>query len=239
MILVLGTKGRRAPFAISTASLLTVVGLFLPWLPTVLPAAAAEPEARDFAVLVDGKKVGEYHALIKEADDGTITLMGRSDVRVTVLAVPVYTYSYQAQEVWKNGRVQRFESSGKENSRRFAISAVAESDLLRVTGNGKSYSTRPDVLLTSCWQLPVAALRNGPVAMLGCDTGVITTGQVQFVGTEKIMVAGQEQECAHYRVTKNNVPHDFWYDGQERMVRDEWLSEGNHRTVLDLTQIQR
>jgi hypothetical protein len=75
--------------------------------------------------------------------------------------------------------------------------------------------------------------------MLGCDTGVITTGQVQFVGTEKIMVAGQEQACAHYRVTKNNVPHDFWYDGQERMVRDEWLSEGNHRTVLELTQIQR
>jgi hypothetical protein len=38
-----------------------------------------------------------------------------------------------------------------------------------------------------------------------------------------ITVAGQEQACIHYRVM-NTVPYDLWYDGQERMVRHEWVT---------------
>jgi hypothetical protein len=48
-------------------------------------------------------------------------------------------------------------------------------------------------------------------------------------------VAGQEISCTHYCVNKD-VPHDLWYDAQERLVRDEWVSSG-HRTVLEMTDM--
>jgi hypothetical protein len=219
--------------------LVILVGLLVGWLASAQPAAAGELEKRDFAIIVDGKPVGEYHTVIQVADDGTITLQAQSDARVTVLAVPVYTYSYKAQEVWKNGRLLHFESSGKEDSRTFAVTADVDGDMLRVTANGKSSQVPGDVLLTSCWQLPVPALRNGQVPMLGCDNGFVSTGEVQFIANEKITVAGQEQVCAHYRIVKNKIAHEYWYDGQERVVRDEWLPQGSHRTVLELTNIGR
>ena len=61
-------------------------------------------------------------------------------------------------------------------------------------------------------------------------------GRLDFVGTEKVQVAGQEMTCTHYRVAKD-VPHDIWYDAQERLVRDAWVS-GGHRTVVEMTGVQ-
>jgi hypothetical protein len=220
--------------ALAALSLLAGAGVLPPGLSV---AAAAEVESRDFSILVDGKKSGAYHWTLSLHEDGTATLAAQSDVRVTLVGVPVYTYSYRGQEVWKGGRLQRFQSSGKENSRTFAVSARAEGEVLRVTADGKEAAVRPDVWTTSCWRLPDPAFRNGPVPLLGCDNGQSLNGQVQFLGGEKVDVAGREQVCAHYRVMKNNVPHDLWYDGQERMVREEWVS-GGHRTVLEVTRIR-
>jgi len=145
-------------------------------------ARASDIEGRDFTITVDGKQAGDYHMTIRGQDDGTVTLSAQSDVRVTILAVPVYTYSYRGQEVWKNGRLLQFHSSGDEKGKAFDVSAVADGAGLRVTANGQEHRTRPDVWTTSCWQLPPAQYRNADVALLGCDTGADVNGRLSTSG---------------------------------------------------------
>jgi hypothetical protein len=200
-------------------------------------ARAADVETRTFSVSVDGKKAGDYQLTIQRQDDGTITTSAQTDVTVTLLAIPVYTYSYRGQEVWKAGRLQHFQSSGKEKGKEFNIRADADGSSLRVVANGQERRIGPEVWTTSCWQLPPAKFRNGTVTYLGCDTGSDFQGRLQYIGTEQIQIAGQMQACTHYRASKD-VPHDVWYDAQERVVRDEWLSSG-HRTVVELTSVRR
>jgi hypothetical protein len=198
-------------------------------------ARAGDQETRNFSISVDGKKAGDYKMIIQKQLDGSVVLFANSNVRVTVLAVPVYTYNYTGKEVWKDGRLKHLESTGKEKGKAFAIRADADSTALHVFVNGSEHTAVLDVWTTSCWQLPPAKYRNNSVMMLGCDSGAAFDSKLQFVGTEKITVAGQEMSCTHYRVTKD-VPHDLWYDAQERLVRDEWTSSG-HRTVLSLTDM--
>lgn len=207
-------------------------------LPGLSRAAAADTETRDFTILVDAKKAGEYHCTITQRDDGLVSMAAQSDVRVTILGVPVYTYTYRGQEVWKGDRLQRLESSGKEKSRAFAITATVDGEVIRVTAEGKSHTVRPDVWSSSCWRLPAPSSRNGAIVLLGCDNGRATNGRIELVGSEKVTIAGQEQVCTHYRVVKDDVVHDVWYDRQERLAREEWLS-GGHRTVFELTKIRR
>ncbi len=90
---------------------------------------------------------------------------------------------------------------------------------------------------TSFWQLPPPTSQSHAVTLLGCGDGQERSSQLQYVGTEKIKikVGGQEQTCSHYRVMRD-VPHELWYDGQERLVRQEWVSSG-HRTVLELVRV--
>jgi len=201
------------------------------------PARAANGEIRQFTLQVDGKPAGTYRMTIQHLDDGSVQLTAQSDIRVTILAIPVYTYSYHGQELWKNGRLLRLESSGHEKGKPFSVSAVPQNNVLLVTANGQQHSTQPDVWTTSCWQLPDASFRNHDVSLLGCDNGTNIPSHLQYVGSEQITVAGQMQTCAHYRVMKTE-PHDLWYDAQERLVRDEWDSSGHH-TVLELTQMLR
>jgi hypothetical protein len=204
---------------------------------TMGPAAAraADVETRCFSINVDGKKSGDYKMLIQRHADGTVTLSAQSEVRVTLLAIPVYTFSYRGEEVWKAGRLQHFESSGKEKGKDFSVRADPDGADLRVVANGSEHRVRADAWLTSCWQLPEARYRNNDVVLLGCDNGSDHVSRLDYVGKEQIKVAGQMQTCTHYRVMKD-APHDLWYDAQERLVRDEWTS-GGHKTVLDLMEV--
>jgi hypothetical protein len=222
----------RSRLTSSLAFLLAMVGLTSP---AVSAVRAADIETRQFVVMVDGKKAGDYQLAITRQPDGTISTSARSEVKVTVLAIPVYTYSYQGAEVWKNGKLQHFQSSGKEKGKEFAVRADLDGTNLNVQANGEQRRVSPDVWMTSCWQLPAAEYRNSNVMLLGCDTGKEIASRLQYVGSEQLTLAGQATTCSHYKVMKD-VAHDLWYDGQERLVRDEWVSSG-HKTVIALTGI--
>jgi hypothetical protein len=222
-------EGRRVRWA---AALAVGLGALLAGAPR---AAAADTEVRDFNVVVDGSRAGDYHMTIRRQDDGTVTMTNASEVRVKLLGVSFYSYAYRGTEVWKDGRLQRLESSGQENGKPFAVAAVPAGNGLRVTFNGQEHVSRPDVWTMTYWLLPVAGQRNHALPLLGCDNGQGADGFLQYLGTERRSVAGQEQDCTHYRVT-GSTPHDIWYDGQERMVRQEWVVDG-HRTLLELTRV--
>ncbi len=196
-------------------------------------ATAADTETRTFSVNVDGKKAGDYQMVIQRQDDGTVVFSARSDVRVTLLAIPVYTYSYLGREIWKNGALLSFQSSGKEKGKEFAVSATLDGTTMKVVANGQEGRAPADVWMTSCWQLPLPRYRNAEVQLLGCDTGVVTRSRCEYVGAEQVKVLGQDQNCTHYRVMKDAL-HDIWYDAQERLVRDEWTSNG-HKSVVEMT----
>ncbi|HEV3258275.1 MAG TPA: DUF6134 family protein [Gemmataceae bacterium] len=205
-------------------------------LPGLSRAGAADVEVRDFSIAVDGKAAGDYHMTVRRQDDGSVSMTAQSDVHVKVVLVTVYSYGYRGVEVWKDSRLQHLACSGKENSKVFAVTADPATDGLHVKANGQEHVTRPDVWTTSCWQLPDAKFRNQDVPLLGCDNGRDIAGHLQFVGNEAIRVAGQDQVCAHWRLI-NGVPHELWYDGQERLVRHEWLTDG-HRTVLEMVGLR-
>ena len=199
-------------------------------------ARAADVETRNFSILVDGKPAGNYHMSIQRQDDGTVSLSAQSEVKVNVLLLTVYSYSYRGQEVWKHGKLHHFESSGKENNKPFAVAADATATGLRIKANGQEHVALPEVWTTSFFQLPGAERRNKAVLLMGCDNGQEKLGSLQYAGSEHLKIAGQEHTCSHYRVMRD-VPYDLWYDAQDRLVREEWVANG-HRTVLDLVQVR-
>jgi hypothetical protein len=227
--------GRLAPrpFSLATAAAcLLAAGFGL----ASAPARAADNEVRTFAVTVDGSKSGDYKMTIATRDDGTVTMSGQADVNVKVLLVTAYSYSYHGVEVWKDGRLQRFDSSSTENGKRYAVNAAAAGDKLRVKVNGQDRMTSPDVWVNTYWRLPDAKLRGQAVPLLGCDYGNDDARELKFVGNEPINVNGQAMSCAHYRIMTEPA-HELWYDAQERLVRQEWMSSGR-KTVLELTGVR-
>jgi hypothetical protein len=199
-------------------------------------ARAADLETRDFTVFVDGKRRGDAHMTIHRQDDGTTQMTCDTDVVVPILFTR-YVYSYRGREVWKDGRVQRFDSRCDDNGRAYQISAAAEEGGLRVRVNGQDKVVPAHVWLTSYWTLPDPKLRNQVVPLLDADTGKDLECRIQDVGAVQIPVAGRLQNVRRYRLT-GRVQVDVWYDDAERLVRQEWIEDG-HRTALELVRVRR
>ncbi len=200
-------------------------------------ARAADTEVRDFATRIDGKPAGDYHMTITRGDDGTCTMSGQADVRLTRLGITVYRYSYNGTEVWKGGRLVKFNSQSNDDGKPFTVAAWAEGDRLRVRANGQEQVARGDAWVTTYWQLPARDLRNGAVPLIEADNGQILNGRMQYLGSEQLTVGGRVQNCTHYRASGPNLT-ELWFDAQERLVKREWTEDG-HRVVIELVRVRK
>jgi hypothetical protein len=217
-------------FPLLSLAALALVGLLPP------SAHAADVETRDFDVLVDGKPSGEVHMTIHRQDNGVIRMSCDTAIKVGFV-VGKYHFIYRGEETWKDNRVVRFSSTTNDNGKQFTVNAVAEKDGLRITVNNTERMARPEVWLTSYWSLPDPKLRTGLIPLIDADTGKDLEARLNFVATEKRSVAGQNVSLNHYKLI-GQVNIDLWYDGSERLIRQEWLEQG-HRTTLELTRIRR
>jgi hypothetical protein len=200
------------------------------------PVRAADIETRDFTVLVSGKPAGEVHMTIHKQDNGTIFMRCDTDIKVPHL-LGSYKFIYRGLEEWKDRRLVRLESNTDDNGKRYIVSAVAEAGGVRVKVNNAERMVKPEVWLSSYWRLPDPKLHSSVIPIIDADTGKTLDSKLQFVATEKRKVAGQEVSLNHYKLTgKVNV--DLWYDGNERLVRQEWMEQG-HKTMIELLRVRR
>lgn len=192
---------------------------------------AADPETRHFQIFVDNRPAGSYFMTIDNRDDGTTVVSARADVRIRYLLVS-YHYAYRGTEVWKQGKLATLTSSSDDDGKRFSVAAQTDGESLRVNVNGAESRMPDDVWTTSCWRLPDAKHRNGAITVLDVDTGRQIAGNMSYVGTGQLNIAGQVEQCVHYRVT-GGIQLELWYDAQDRLVRQESIDDGHH-TRLEL-----
>ncbi len=198
-------------------------------------AAPPPQEVRVFRVNVDQKAAGEYRMTIRQ-DGDTATLTAQADVKVRVLLIS-YVYTFRGSEVWKGDRLTRLDTNTVDDGKRFNVTAWAEGTGLKLRANGQERVTSPELWVSTYWRLPAAKFRNQNVPLIDADTGKDINGQLRFVAMENTPVAGQTVQCAHWRVT-GDKPVDLWYDGYERLVRQESVEDG-HKTQLELIQVSR
>jgi hypothetical protein len=169
----------------------------------------------------------------------------------------VYRYHSTGTEVWKEGRLVELENAADLNKTRYRLLGKATDKGLRLSVDGQKSDFPADTWATSYWRIPdrlahqhvqekstvVPAAGSQPAAnkkpksvwLLDSDKGLKLRGQVQYVGSEMMTVAGKRQPCAHYRVT-GEVQVDLWYDKAQRLVRQEGVDSG-HKTLLELTRL--
>ena len=201
-------------------------------------ARGEEVETREFAAKIDGSAVGQYRMTITPRVDGSVTMTGEADLKMTKLGIiPAYHYTYRGTETWKSGRLTNFQSTTDDDGTKYTVAGSADRGGFRLKVNNAERIVRPDVWITSYWQLPEARRRNGSVPILDADDGKTMAGAIRHLGVEQLAIAGQTCNCAHYRITGPNMV-DAWYDGQDRLVRQEWTEKG-HKVQMELTTVRR
>ncbi|MEQ8484318.1 MAG: DUF6134 family protein [Pseudomonadales bacterium] len=90
-------------------------------------AAQADTQGQTlrFDVYFDDKRIGEHvFEIQRDADGQRVTSEARFEYRL--LFVPVYRYRHEAQEVWRDGCLQRLTSVTDDNGRRVEVARLPD-----------------------------------------------------------------------------------------------------------------
>ncbi|MBM3994803.1 MAG: hypothetical protein FJ303_11720 [Planctomycetes bacterium] len=202
------------------------------------PACADHTEHREFAIFVDGKESGSSRMVIVQKGDGTTYMSAQVDVTFKHLVVIDYKLKLETQEWWKDNRLIGLKTLSVENSKKTEVIIAADNRQLRMRVNGRESMLNPDVWASSYWKLADARFHNKQVPIVESDTGKEFTSELKYVGTEKVPIGKDLQECYRFQVTAPLGPVHLWYDKHHRLVRQEFTEQG-HKTIVQLTNIRR
>lgn len=213
-----------------------VIGLLL----TTLPAAAEISEVRDYAVYVAGKHVGYSQLIITDRDDGSTVVTNRAHAEVNFIFGINFTFSYQGSELWKDYRLKWLNGVGKESNKTYKVSGEYDPRrrMFRLIVNGRESYIPEDVWTSVFWRLPKVKQRVQAVKVLKTAHGTIEEGQLQYVGSVEMDVAGKKQTCYHFRIVGAKKTINAWFDAQHRLVRNEFVETGRQVSIV-LTNIRR
>jgi hypothetical protein len=200
--------------------------------------AAASTEAREFSIEVDGKPAGQYQMTITRQESGILSVRSQANLTVKTWLI-TYEYSFEGTEHWKDGRVLQLTSKCNDDGTRYEVFAQQDGPALRVRVNGKERKCRGDVWTTSYWMLADKRYHNQNVPLFDSDSGKEYVGHLLYVGVKQINVAGEVQNCYQFRISGGPTsPVDLYYDGQHRLVRQEFTDQGK-RIVFHLLAVKR
>ncbi len=196
------------------------------------PVWAAHTEQRHFAILVDGKEVGQSQMTIVEQADGSVHMSASAKVHVQQLVVN-YSFTIEVQEWWTKGKLVALKATCNDNGKKCELLVGQRDAHLRVRVNAADRVCSPDAWTTSYWKLADARFHNKQVPLLAVDSGQELVGQLQYVGTKQLPIGNQLVACYHFRLTGAGTPVDLWYDQHHRLVRREFTESG-HKTIMQL-----
>ena len=201
-------------------------------------ARAADTEYRDYAITVDSKPSGSSQISITRQTDGSFTVNCQAVVRITQVFFK-YEFTTQTSEVWKEGRLMSLKASTNDNGKKVVMTASALGPSLRVQVNNQpERPARPDVWTNSFWKLADAKFHNKEVPILEEDTGKEFTGRLTYIGTDKLTVANQQQDCYHFRLSGGANPVELWFDRYHLLVKQDFVESGQ-RTIIQISNIRR
>lgn len=186
------------------------------------PIAIYGQEVR-YDVFRNEKRIGEHVVSFDTAKD-TLLVTSLSKLVVRYLGVPVYRYTYQANEVWVDGKLATIESEIRDNRKAARVIEVELRDrVMRVSDKGKSRLAPLVEFATTHWHPAALTVSR----MFHTTHGRVRNIKIEDLGDERIaltsvqadgIVSMRNAETRRYRIT-GGFKAELWYDKHDRWVR--------------------
>jgi hypothetical protein len=204
--------------------LLVVAGLLASAAATV--ALAGDAGEYTFTVRKDGNPVGR-HCIVFQRQGGRVEIREATEIEVRLAMIPIYRFEHEGTEVWQDGRALRIDGTTNDNGEKLDIAVRRNADgyTRRINGRVDEFDDSKQVL--AFWNKDVV---NHDDFFSVVEDKVIRAS-FEFVGPDKITVAGQELDVDHYRMV-GDEERDLWFDRSGRLAKVAFSRLGSEITYL-------
>lgn len=182
----------------------------------------AVPESKEirFDVLRKGNPFGT-HVLTFTQDGEQLRVETEVDLQVKIGPFTPFSYSLDAEEVWKDGQLQSLTGRTVDNGDEFSVSVRRSGDVLNVEGT-KFTGEVPGTMPISSWWNP-EVLKGQEV--ISTEDGAITPLTATAMGRERVATRFGEIDANRFRV-ESDLTLDLWYDDDGHWVKTAFEARG-------------
>ena len=150
----------------------------------------------------------------KSADEIAVT--SEINFKITYLGVELYTYYAKGVEIYKDGKLIKFNSKTNQNGKEKYVNMKLENSEYVIDGSSYKGKASVDYLLGTWWNHSIVKAK----AQISAVSGRIIKQKVTFLGKETIKFGDKSYNTSHYnfsstdkKLDKNKkLNTDVWYD---------------------------
>jgi hypothetical protein len=173
----------------------------------------------EFDVFRDGEKVGQHSTRFKIQKNSQI-IESRMNIEVTVFSIPIYSFTYEATEIWVNGQMANLDVLVLDGSEQKTIKVSSATDGFSIKSpSGKGMFYEP-IISTNHWNINVV----NDSRVLNTLTGEINRVKITNKGSERISIKNGTLKATRYDYTGDLKNTSAWYDDEGRWVKLQFIA---------------
>ncbi len=186
-------------------------------------ARAAETTTLRFEIFRGQDSVGG-HSLTFVRDGNALRVETATEVELSLVGVPVYSYSHNGREVWQGPFLQSLETATNDDGTQYQVSGRKTERGFAVDGSAGSYVVSAGVIPGSYWNSDLVQTN----ALIDVETGELYEIAVEDRGIDIVKAADEEVRAQRFRVTgKRRIAH-LWYDRAGLIVKMAFETAGEY-----------
>ena len=178
-----------------------------------------------YAITRKGKKIGNHE--VRFSNDGDrLNVSVESRIRVTVLKIPVFTFHYVSEEIWKDDQLMSVTGTTTENRTVTKVSMSNDDTGSQLIRAAEPKSVDRLHFASNHWNANVI----GSQRIFNTITGKENVIAMQSMGEEQIKTGRGVIATDHYRIA-GQIQADVWYD--KNLVWSRLAFKGKDGSEID------
>ena len=195
-----------------------IIFLILITLPTLLSAHVQHYENLnriEFDIYRNNKHIGK-HFFSFEIVDGNLAVKSEINFEIKKLGISLYKYHVQGKEIYKDGKLVKFNSKTDQNGKLKYVNLTLENDEFLIDGSSYKGKAPQEYLLGTWWNHSITKAK----AQISAVSGRIIKQKVTFLGKETINLGGKKYNTLHFNFSSTDkklnkdkrLNTHVWYD---------------------------
>ena len=168
-----------------------------------------------FEIYRNNKHIGEHtFTFLRSGDE--LSVKSKINFKIKKLGVVLYQYYAEGTEVFKDGKLTKFESETNQNKKIKFVKLKLNNNEYDINGSSYKGKAPTNYLLGTWWNHSIV---NAP-AQISAVSGRIIHQKVTFLGNEQIKIGNKNYDTLHFnfsssdkKLSKNKkLNTDIWYD---------------------------
>jgi hypothetical protein len=200
------------------------VGLFL---------AAGAARAETYSYTIQHPTYGDIGSYVDRVERGPDGWRIETTVRILVRALGIVVHREEAKrsQVWRDGRLVRFDGVTTTNGKTIEVRGEAQGDRFVLAAPDGPVTAPADIVVSDPWQATRSGAGTGSATMLSTKTGRITTVQSSGGGTALLSVHGVDVPVRHFSYASDKA-QDVWLGERGIPLQFRTIENG---TPIDFT----